>query len=121
MAIYIQQSIELGLFGDGLATTFSYDFNKAPIAADSDGVALAVGSPSSLGPVVWVATPQVGIDGQGNAIYDEPSINAQINGTIVSFTFGSALKAYGSIFTDGNSNPWQIGPYILDVAFNYNG
>ena len=122
MAIFLQQTLNLNLLGDGTSTVFSFDLSKPPISVDSNGsLAFSVGVPSSVVPTVqWVNSPQIGLDVNSSPIYDQPGVTIGLVGTTLTVTFATALKLNGSTFTDGNSNQWLIANYEIAVTFNYN-
>lgn len=122
MAISLQQTLSISLFGDGVSAVFSYDLSKPPVSSGSSTEAtLSVGVPSSVVPLLtYQESPQIGVDVNGNPIYDQPPANAILNGTTLSVTFGAPLKQFGSTFTDGQNNQWQITPYTVLITFIYN-
>lgn len=122
MAMYIQQNLTLDLYGDGSATVFSYDLTKPPISSGFQGVLpLTIGTPSAVASTVyWVGAPQIGLDINNSPIYDQPSLTIGLTGTTLTITFASALKQFGSTYTDGSSNQWNIGSYTVELTFKYN-
>lgn len=125
MSMFVQQSYTLELCGDGTSTSCSFDLAKAPFASGFNGshAALSIGNPTSVVSVGWQATPQIGYDANNNPIFDTPTISSvTVQGVAtLNMTFGSALKAFNSVFTDGQGNPWTIGNYTILVEFRYNG
>src|SRR5271156_2961546 len=107
MAIYLQQQLFLELYGDGTSISFSYDLSKPPVSSDpiysSQEGLFVVGTPTQVeANVEWEGGPQIGIDGNGSAIYDEPMTTTSLVGTVLTLTFAIALKQFGSTFTDAN-------------------
>jgi hypothetical protein len=122
MAISLRAPLELDLYGDGVSAVFSYDLSKPPVSSGSGSeVALVIGLPSLVVPTLsWVNSPQIGLDVNNNPIYDQPSVLIALVGTTLTLTFGSPLKAFGSMFTDGASNQWPIQQYSVQLTFAYN-
>lgn len=122
MSIYIQQTLDLTLYGDGTSSVFSYDLSKAPISSGSTNEAVfSVGLPSAVvTSLIYQASPQIGLDINNNPIYDQPSATVGLTGTTLTITFGAALKQFGSTFTDGASNQWAITVYDVLLTFKYN-
>ncbi len=122
MSIFLQQTLTLDLCGDGTSSVFSYDTSKAPVSSGGNGIPVfSIGVPSLiLGTLQYTSSPQIGLDVNQNPIYDQPSAIVALLGTTVTITFGAALKALGSTFTDGQNNQWPIGAYSVLLTFKYN-
>jgi hypothetical protein len=122
MAISLQQDVILNLYGDGAASVFSYDLSKAPVSSGSSNeIALSIGTPSSVVPqLIWQSSPQIGLDVNSNPIYDQPSATCGLTGTTLTITFGAPPKLFGSVFTDGQNNQWNISIYSVQITFVYN-
>lgn len=126
MAIYLRQQLNLEFFGDGTATSFSFDLSKPPVNSDphysgNEGP-LAIGTPSQVEAVTsYYEAPQVGNDQFGQPVLDKPAVVPSLVGTVLTLTFTTAPLAFGSTFTDLQNNQWPINtPYGLELFFDYN-
>lgn len=122
MAISLQQNVILNLYGDGTAAVFSYDLSKPPVSSGSSNeTQLTIGIPSSVqAQLIWQGSPQIGLDVNSNPIYDQPSATVGLTGTTLTITFGTPPKQFGSTYTDGQSNQWNISIYSVMITFVYN-
>lgn len=122
MAISLRAPLEFDLYGDGVSAVFSYDLSKPPINSGSGAeVAFTIGLPSLVLPTLsWVNSPQIGLDVNSSPIYDQPSVVIGLVGTTLTLTFGTPLKAFGSVFTDLSNNQWPIQQYSVQLTFAYN-